>query len=233
MLGLLKIQDISFGACSDDRDRKSRNIVRSVQALERRGGTPVVAPNGIPTAPLAVDRLSSNTNGVIATSTVIPPIFRLKLLFFQFLKKRPGPTRMVLVLWNLSFFQAILSHYKKQKCSLFFLHRDRCDSLLEMISSHTSFRSSICPIVTKVTEAYWKFQWILRRDPSGMEELSCWLPLNVFLKGCSLRWDVLFSPQAACDVSTWDLVSPRQTAWDQHWEKNLKCVPVVVWYRPG
>lgn len=119
MLGLLKIQDTSFEACSNDRDWKSRNIVRSVQALERRGGTPVVAPNGIPTATLAVDRLSSNTNGVIATSTVIPPIFRLKLLFFQFLKKRPGPTRMVLVLWNLSFFQAILSHYKKQKCSLF------------------------------------------------------------------------------------------------------------------
>ena len=86
MLGLLKIQDISFGACSDDRDWKSRNIVRSAQALESRGGNPVVAPNGIPTAP--VDRLSSNTNGVIATLTVIPSIFRLQLLFFQFLKKR-------------------------------------------------------------------------------------------------------------------------------------------------
>ena len=51
------------------------------------GGNPVVAPNGIPTVP--VDRLSSNTNGVMATLTVIPRIFRLQLLFFQFLKKRP------------------------------------------------------------------------------------------------------------------------------------------------
>ena len=164
---------------------------------------------------------------------------------------------MVLVLWNPSgkreydlkekqacFSFKPLSHYKEQKSSLFFLHRDRRDSLLEMISSHTSFRSSICQIVTKVTEAYWKFQWIRRRDPSGMEELSCWLPFNVILKGCSLRWGVLFLPQAVCDVSTWDLVSPRETAiyvmcpsdhdiWNQRWGKKLKCVPVVVWYRPG
>ena len=33
-----------------------------------------------------------------------------------------------------------------------------------------------------------------------MEELGCWLPFNVILKGCNLRVGVLFLPQSACGV---------------------------------